>query len=144
MTASGVVAGSGARPVASRRASYQGTALSRPNTQALTIKGKTITMRKDSANRRALRRGGAAAKSPSPAPIFKSGRSSRQPRAVMRRGVIHWRAFRDDAGRIDPRNRPVVDHIVARLHRRGDAGHGVKLAHIVQKIWHIRDAAAVA
>ena len=48
----------------------------------------------------------------------------REPGAIMRLGVIDRRSLRNDAERIEPRDRPVIDHVIARLHRLGDAGQG--------------------
>jgi len=57
---------------------------------------------------------------------------------------IDRRTFRNDSGRIDSFDRPVIDDLVARLYRRRDAGNLIKLAHIIQKIGIIGDTLLVA
>jgi len=70
--------------------------------------------------------------------------SGGQPRAVVRLGVVDRRALRDDPGRVDLADRPVIDHVVARLDGRGDAGDLVELAHIVEQVRIVGDALAIA
>lgn len=52
--------------------------------------------------------------------------------------------FRDDSGWIDLFDRPIIDHVVARLHRGGDARDEVQLAHVVQQVRIVGDAPLVA
>src|SRR6266498_6017253 len=65
---------------------------------------------------------------------------TRQPGAIVRSRVIDRRALGNDAARIDARNRPIIDHVIARLHRLGDAGHLIKLAHVIREIGIVSDA----
>src|SRR5262245_21665543 len=69
---------------------------------------------------------------------------TRQPGAIVRRGQVDRGAFRNDAGRIDARDRPIVDHVIARRHRLGDAGQRVELAHVVGEVGVVGDALPVA
>ena len=73
-----------------------------------------------------------------------SDASGREPRAVVRLRVIDRRALGNDAGRIDPLDRPVIDHVVARLDGRGDARDLVELAHVVEQVRVVGDALPVA
>src|ERR1700704_5538784 len=54
-----------------------------------------------------------------------------EPRTIVRLRVIDRRSLWNDAQRIEPRDRPVIDDVVTRLHGLGDAGQGVELAHVV-------------
>jgi hypothetical protein len=53
-------------------------------------------------------------------------------------------AFRHDRARVEARVGPVVDHVVARLHRRRDSGHAVELAQVARQVGKVGDALAVA
>src|SRR5262249_16251328 len=66
------------------------------------------------------------------------------PGAVVRLRIIDRRSLRDDAQGIEPRDRPVIDDVVARLHRLGDARHLVELAHVVCEIGVVGDPLLVA
>ena len=57
---------------------------------------------------------------------------------------IDRRALRNDAGRVHALDRVVVDDVVARLHRRGDARHVVELEHVVLQVRIVGDALLVA
>jgi tripartite-type tricarboxylate transporter receptor subunit TctC len=72
------------------------------------------------------------------------GALARQPGAIVRPAIIDRRSLRDDAQGIEPRDRPVVDDVIARLHRLGDARHLVELAHIVCEIGVVGDPLLVA
>src|SRR5262249_15857976 len=55
---------------------------------------------------------------------------ARKPGAIVRFAIIDRRSLRDDAHGVEPRDRPIVDDVVARLHGLGDAGHLVEVAHV--------------
>src|SRR5262245_12316201 len=69
---------------------------------------------------------------------------TRQPGAIVRRGQVDRGSFRNDAGRVDARDRPIIDHVVARRHRLGDAGQRIELAHVVREVGVVGDALPVA
>jgi hypothetical protein len=62
----------------------------------------------------------------------------------VRLRVIDRRSLRDDAERIEPCDRPVIDDVIARLHRLGDARQLIELAHVAGKVGVIGDAFLVA
>src|SRR3954471_10298248 len=68
----------------------------------------------------------------------------REPRTVVRRGEVDRRPLGDDAGRIELPDRVITNHVVARLHGRGDARHRVELAHVVRQVGIVGDAFPVA
>ena len=52
--------------------------------------------------------------------------------------------LRNDSDRIDLLDRPVIDHVITRLHRRGDTRHQIQLPHVIQEVRIIGDASLVA
>src|SRR5262245_7693784 len=72
------------------------------------------------------------------------GALARKPGAIVRRAKVDRRSLRDDAHGIEPRDRPIIDDVIARLHRLGDAGQLVKLAHVVCEIGVVGDPLLVA
>ena len=64
--------------------------------------------------------------------------------AIVRPAIIDRRSLRDDAHWVEPRDRPIIDDVIARLHGLGDARQLVKLAHVVCEIAVVGDPLLVA
>src|SRR5436190_7883775 len=77
--------------------------------------------------------------------MYSCAASSRsQARTVVRLAVIHRGSLRDDSGGIDVADGPVIDDVIAPLHRRCNSWQLVQFSHVVREVRIIGDALPVA
>src|SRR5262249_20900523 len=81
---------------------------------------------------------------PFASPAFPQPSGREAPGAIVWRGIVDRRSLRDDAQGIEPRDRPIIDDVIARLYGLGDARHLVELAHVVCEIGVVGDPFLVA